>query len=149
MKAPDITYRYLYPKDVSGPTFEIVSRNDGGAVTATSRTFTFAEIPKDKVLVLSNFMSTATPGATQAVTSITLSAFTSSGQEWTIVGQSFVVAADVVQTLAWDGVVYVAGREPGAANLRMVGTFDAGVASNAINFNFHGFVIPRGNAAIF
>jgi len=148
MQVPEIAYRYIYPKDVSGPTFEILTRVLAGAETGDP-IINFTGIPKDKVLVLTNVAMLANPGATQACTFIGLSGFSSAGAIFDIKVETFPADADENQTLNWDGAVYIAGGVEGQVNLRFSAAFDAGVNSNTLDANFNGVIIPRGNIAIF
>jgi len=149
VQAPEITYRYIYPKDVAGPTFEIVTRSLALSSAAIPLVINFTGIPKDKILVLTNAAIQANPGATQAVVLIALQGFSSAGAIFEINVDLFVPDADVPRTMNWQGAVYIAGGVEGANNVRLAVDFDAGANANSINLSFTGVVIPRGNAAIF
>jgi len=134
---------------VAGPTFEIVHRNLDNSGTATQIVSQIAIVPKDKILVLSNFTVIAVPGATQAITNFRLSGFTQAGQEFNIMRQVAAETADINDTMNWQGEVYLHGRADQAINIQVIVNFDAGVASNLIAASLSGVVIPRGNAANF
>ncbi|MEE8609034.1 MAG: hypothetical protein V3S55_15630 [Nitrospiraceae bacterium] len=149
MRAPEITYRYLYPKDVAGPTFEVLIRALNFSDTATVVPILFTGIPKDKILVLTNAMLQADPGATQACTRLTLSGFSSAGALFDIAGVSPDANADEVITLNWQGELFLSGGVEGQSVVRANAVYDAGVAANRIDLSFHGIVIPKANVAIF
>jgi len=134
---------------VAGPTFEIVHRNLDASGTASQQVAQLAVVPRDKILVLSNFVAIAAPGLTQAVVNMRLSGFTQAGQEFNIARLIFPETTDLNETLNWDGEIYLHGRVDDGINIQILATFDAGVASNLIATSLSGIVIPRGNAANF
>jgi len=149
VKAPEITYRFQYPRDVAGPTFEVLHRVQNADASSTSVALQLSIIPKDKILVLSNISIQAIPGATQACEDIRFSAFTPAALEFNI--SRFVAAgtADTSVAFNWQGEVYIHGRADNANNVQAAAIFDAGANSNGIRVTFSGIVIPRGNAALF
>jgi len=149
MRAPDITYRYIYPKDTAGPTFELVSRDLQEAASANNIDIRFAGIPKDKVLVLSNVAMNAVPGGALVVTNMQLSAFTQQGQEFIIAETNPDTSAVRLANINWQGAIYIPGRAADADNVRFLVFFDAGTSSNALRVGLHGVVIPRGNVSSF
>lgn len=149
MRAPDITYRYVYPRDIAGPTFEVLARSFFLSSAATNVSQSLSLINKDKIFVLNNIAIQADPGATQALLDLRVSAFTPAGAEWNIIRFRAAATADLIESFNWSGEVYVLGREPGIVNVRVVGLFDAGVNANNVDVSLHGIVIPRGNSANF
>ena len=149
MKAPEITYRYIYPRDVAGPTFEVLSRTFFLSDAATSISQSLSLITKDKILVLNNISIQADPGATQALLDLRVSAFTPAGAEWNITRFRGAGTADLIEAFNQTGEWYILGREPDVVNVRVVGLFDAGVNANNVDVSLHGIVIPRGNSANF
>jgi len=149
MIVPEIAYRYIYPKDVAGPTFEVFSREVIVADTSTGVSIAITGISKDKILVLSNVILVATPGATQAVGTMNIQGLAGSGSPFDIQHRVTVGTADLVETMEWQGQVFIPGRGEGDTNFTLTVTYDAGVASNSFFGGIHGVVIPRGNAAVF
>jgi len=149
VRAPDITYRYIYPIDVAGPTFEVIARTLNAADTATLVSNNLRGIPMNKVLVLTNVTCFTNPGATQGVTAITVSMFTSAGAQINVASEQFVVVADQNQALNWQGEVYIPGRGEGNSSVGFSAQYDAAVNSNSAVFHLQGVVIPRGNVATF
>lgn len=149
MLTPDFTYAFRQPKDVSGPTFEPYLRQ--GVVQATSGglTFTLIDLPRDRMLVLSNVVMLGLPGATQACTAFALSATTAAGLQMEIARENFPVVADLRRTLNWQGQIFILGGGLATTLLTAVATFDAGVNQNEIRVGVHGVVIPRANASPF
>jgi len=148
LSVPEIAYRYIYPRDVAGPTFEIMSRSGSTADTAVAVTRQITGVPKDRVLCLSNLAAFINPGATQAGTSIVISGFTQAAASFRIVSDTFVIVADLNHDVAWAGQVFLPGRGDDPV-LTVTGNFDAGVNSNSLSFAMQGVVIPRGNSAAF
>lgn len=148
MFAPDITYRYIYPIDSAGPTFEILSRVLNNTDTSGTIVVELTGIPKNKVLVLSNASLFADPGAAQTLLTMDLSGLTAAGALFPIVtGAPDVVAKR--QALNWSGAAYIPGRGDTDPSLRLTAVFDLGVAGNFAQMSVHGVVIPRGNASSF
>jgi len=146
---PDITYRYLYPIDSAGPTFELVIRELNETAGATLVEVELIGIPQNKIFVLGNISMTAFPGATQSCTSLQLAGFTSAGARVLISQKRFVAVAGVIQELNWDGQVWLTGRGAGAITVQMSAVFSAAVNDNQIVTGLFGVVIPRGNAGAF
>lgn len=149
MRAPDITYRYAYPRDVAGNTLELLSRRGDVSATATTVFSRISNLSKDKILCLSNVSVLALPGLTNAVTDITIAGITAAGQTFAIAELRPVIVTDLVQAHDWSGSVYIPGGGDGTVQLEISGAFDAGVASNRIITGVHGFIVPRGNIAQF
>jgi len=149
MLAPDIAYSFRLPKDVSGPTLEVLSRIATEAGTATTVTFEFSNLAKDRILILNNVSARGTPGATQACTNLVIRAVTAAGLFFDVARNTFVVAADVVQTLNWQGSVFIPGGGTPSTTVQVNADFDAGVASNTVRVSIHGTIIPRANVAQF
>lgn len=149
MDAPDSTYRYAYPKDIAGQTFETLSRAVSNTATAAVRTFTFVDLSKDKVLVLTNVSVDGDPGAGQNVVSLRVEGFTAALLGFTIAVVIPPGTADVTEELNWQGAVYLPGGGDGTTQVQIAVVFNAGIASNALRASLHGIIIPRGNVAQF
>ncbi len=149
MLAPDLTYSFRMPKDVSGPTFEILSRDASISDTSTTVTFTLDDLPKDRLLILSNIQVHANPGAAQGMDNIRAFGTTPAGQMFGIARLNEPVVAGLTRSLNWQGQVYIMGGGRGTNQVTIVGGFDSGVAANVITVGIHGLVIPRANAAAF
>lgn len=128
---------------------EVLSRLATPAATATTVEFTFTDLAKDRMLILSNIAIRADPGATQALTSLQVFGFTPGRLEFDIVRLNPVITADLTQDLNWQGQVYLLGGGTPSNTLRFRAGFDAGVNSNALRIGFHGIVVPRANVAPF
>jgi len=149
MLAPDLSYRFLYPKDIAGPTFELCARSANDSATNATVTSNYTFLPKDKMLCVSSMSLQADPGATQAVTDIRISFFTATGFEFNVVRRITPGTADLIEAFHWEGQVYILGRSPAAVNVRVQVIFDAGVNSNNVTSSVFGIVVPRGNVALF
>jgi len=149
VRAPDITYRYIYAIDTAGPTFEVVARGLTVSATNVIAAINFTGVPKNKVLVLTNATLHGNPGATQACIALTLSMRTSANAEINVHQETFPVDADENQTANWIGEIYIPGRGEGNPSVGFTSVYDAGVAANVGNFALHGVIIPRGNVATF
>jgi len=150
MRAPDVTYRYLYPKDVSGPTFEILSRSfSSGATAAATITETLTGVPLDRILVLTNATIEGLPGAAQTIDEMVIQGTTQAGLTYNIAVARPLLAATEGATLNWAGEVYIQGGGAGSATIRLSCVFNAGVAANSLFASLSGIVIPRGNAGPF
>ncbi len=149
MRAPGITYRYIYPKDVAGPTFEIVAISFNQPGTLATIINNFQGVPKDKVLVLTNAVLIAVPGAAQTIDDIHLDYFTGAGQQIQAMREQPAAAAAQSVTMNWAGEIYLNGRGAGITSVSMAAVFNAGVASNRLVSSISGIVIPRGNSSLF
>jgi len=149
MLTPDITYRYIYPKDIAGPTFEVFARELIQTVANVTNTIAISGISRDKVLVLSNVVLVANPGATQAAETMNLQGISGSGSPFDIQHRIAAGTADLSEVMSWSGQVFIPGRGEGLTNLTITVTFDAGVAGNLVFGGIHGIVIPRANVAVF
>lgn len=131
--------------DVSGPTALILSRHFQLSAGATLLEFFFSDLPKDRVLVLSNVSLLAAPGATQAGRAMSIQAFSQGVENFNIDQRIPLFVADINQVLNWQGEVYIQGGGPGTDTLRIFTVFSAGANANAITVGVHGMIIPRGN----
>lgn len=149
MKAPDLTYRFVYPKDVAGPTFGLLFRRFDDSQVATSVNAQLQGIPKDRILVISNLSVSITPGAAQTPLLGTISGFTAAGAQVNIHTQAFTGAAGAPVTQNWQGEAMVLGRGAGVQSVNFRVTFDLGGVANAATWHIFGYVIPRGNSYSF
>jgi len=149
MRVPELVYRFLYPKDVAGPTFELCPRTTTTAATSNVILVAFPGPSMDRVLCLTNIFIRADPGATQAAIQLLAFLTTPGGLDVNIAGINPDVSADTIQTLNWSGEIYIGGGGSDSTILTMSGVFDAGVASNSVSASFFGVVIPRGTIAPF
>jgi len=149
MRAPEISYRFQYPKDVSGPTFEIVARTLSTSASSLTIQNDVFEVPKDKVFCLSNVSMIANPNATNGVVNMVLSIFSAAQSRVQLMNLEFPATADAEETLNWQGEVYMLGGGAGTVSLRFYFEFDDALAANQAVANWNGIVIPRGNAAAF
>lgn len=150
MRAPEITYGYTAPTDTAGPTFELFTRNESisGGASALS-VLTFGDIPKDRILVLSNVALTADPGNAQFIDEMRIQGITQAGLIFDIATDIVVKAANIEASLNWDGAVYIQGGGLGNDSIRVLASFDAFANANLLAVGLHGVVIPHGNVASF
>lgn len=149
MFVPEISYRYIYPKDVAGPTFEILSRLIVTSIANATATAVIQGIPKDRILVLANVSVEIVPGATQAATAARVRAFTSAAAAFLIEHNVYPATADAIEVLNWTGSIFIPGRGEDETTVEVSAFFDAGVNANVTTVGVHGIVIPRGNSAAF
>jgi len=149
MRAPGITYRYSYPRDTAGQTFQPLYRHISDSDTATLVTASFAGIPRDKVLVITNVCVECDPGAGQSCTNIVLRAHAPAGIAFNIAMNFFAAAADESRSLNWDGEIFLVGNARDQINVRAFGIFSSGVAANLTTMSLYGVVIPLANVGPF
>jgi len=149
VRAPDITYRYAYPKDVASNTLEVLVRRFDTTDTATTVFGRFANLSKDKILIITNISGQGLPGLTNSVTDISFTGFTAAGQNFAIAELRPVLVADLTHAHDWSGEVWIPGGGEGSIQLELSAAFDAGVAANRAIFGICGLIIPRGNVAQF
>lgn len=149
MRAPGITYQFASPKDVAGPSFEILSRHlqisTGLVVVETLLT----DLAKDRILCFNNAAVRADPGAAQNVIAIQIQGVTQTGENFVIASFDAALTADKIEDLNWAGSVYLLGGGPGTTTLRVFSSYNSGAAANTMTVGLHGIVIPRGNAGAF
>lgn len=149
MLTPEITYRYTLPKDVAGPTFEIFHQTENTTAAAAQIFRRASGIPKDRILIVSNIILHADPGATQACIELSARAFTQAGIAFQVDQLDFAVVADLNHNLSWQGELWLPGRGGVANMLEFRATFDAGVNANVLETCLQGVLIPRGNVGAF
>jgi len=147
--APDLAYSFRVPKDVSGPTMQLLSRRVTVADTATTVLFTLTGVARDMCLILNNASVRLSPGATQTVEMCVLQGTSAAGLQFDIERTLFHTAATQEEALNWTGAVYLLGGGTDNTIIRVSTRFDAGVNSNQIVVNLHGIIIPRANIAPF
>lgn len=146
MRFPGITYAFKRPTDVNSPTALILSRHfqvSGGGLSLLE--FLFSDLPKDRVLVLTNVSVVAAPGLAQSVVEIKIQGFSQGVENFNIDQRIPPSTVDIVEVLNWQGEVYIMGGGPGTNTLRVFGFFSAFANSNALTVGVHGIIIPRGN----
>jgi len=148
VRVPEIAYRFSWPTDTSGPTFQVIARDFNVSTAAVTITHSLTGLAKDRVLVLTNASLYATPGATQAVVTLQLYAFTGAGMQHQVMRESPLQVADQIESMNWQGEIFIQGRGV-STNLWLIATFDAGVNANRLQAGFDGVVIPRGNTAAY
>jgi len=149
VRAPEITYRYIYPKDIAGPTFEILTRSLSLTASAASLNIPLNDIPLDKVLVLNNASLLAGPDATQVAQILRFEGVTAAGLTFTIAESREVTVAGLAMALNWSGEVFLAGGGRGNTTVNVFGNFDSGAQPNFLQGSFSGTIIPRANIATF
>jgi len=149
VRAPPITYRYIYPKDVAGPTLEGFVRHRTVVAAATQIEQFVTGIPKDRILVLTNVCMECAPGAAQILENIAVQGFTSAGLQFNIALERPDPTVSADRVLNWTGEVWITGRGEGVNSMRLNSVYDLGVANNTTTFTVFGFIIPRANVAPF
>lgn len=149
MQVPEITYRYIYPRDVAGPTFEVLSRQLSLVASASPLEVNVIGIPKDKIFVLTNFSMEGNPGSTQACVLLQVRGLTQAGTDFHVNTANFAVTADLTQNAVWQGGVYLQGRGEDQNSVRFLAFFDATTNGNTLGVGVQGIVIPRGNYSAF
>ena len=146
MRFPGITYSFKRPTDVSGPTALILSRHfqiSGGGSSLLD--FRFSDVPKDRVLVLTNVSVIAQPGLAQHVIEMKIQAFSQGVENFNIDQRLPLQVTDQDEVLNWQGEVYIQGGGPDTDTIRIFTFYNSAVASNAMTLGMHGIIIPRGN----
>jgi len=149
MRVPEITYRFLYPKDVSGPTFELFTEFVQVAGVAAELSLVTRGIAKDKVLCLTNLQLDLRPSGGESALRGACVATTPGGVAINLVQDNFPSDADQRQSINWSGEVYVGGMGAANGSISATGTFSGAVQSGSLFLSVFGVVIPRGNIAPF
>ena len=149
MLVPDIAYAFTRPTDTAGPTFEILSRQQQLSTAAILVELFLTDIPKDRVLVLSNVAMRADPGSGQGVDELVIQGVTQAGLIFDIKTQFIDGANNIRFNLDWQGEVFIQGAGAGNTTLRAFALFSAGAAANLFQASFHGVIIPHGNVGAF
>jgi len=146
VRFPGITYAFKRPTDTNSPTALILSRHfqvSGGGLSLLE--FVFDQLPKDRVLVLTNVSLIAQPGAAQFVREMKIQAFSQGVENYNVDQRLPLGVVDQDEVLNWQGEVYIQGGGPGTDTVRVFAFFNASAAANAITVGLHGIIIPRGN----
>jgi len=151
VNVPEITYAFNTPKDVAGPTAEVLSRVLNTSGLAASLTVSVTGIPRDRILILQNVAIESFPDALQSVNQIRIQGFTGAGQQFEIARTrpSTPLAVSEGLTFNWQGSVWLHGRAGNQVAVSVVSTYNAGVTENFLSVGLQGIVIPRGNVAMF
>ena len=149
MRAPGITYAFTSSKDVAGPQFEILSRHDQISASSLILETLITDLPKDKILVLTNVSVAADPGAAQGVVELAIQGVTQAGLNFTIARKLPIGTTGESDELNWDGEVYIQGGGDGATSVRVISVFGTDTNANLSTVGIHGIVIPHGNAGAF
>jgi len=146
---PDIAYRFIYPKDTSGPTMELFAQNFFESDTDASIVININGIPKDRALIISNVTMNGQPGAAQTIDRLTCAMFTHAGVGFNIVDAFPLLAATERAALNWAGEAWALGRGGAETTVRFTAGFNAGVAINSLGVGVSGFLVPRANLSVF
>lgn len=148
MKAPDHTYRFLYPKDVSGSTLETFYRKQSQTILGDT-SFTINGVSKDRILVLSNIIVELIPGLGQSATRLLVLLSPPGGITFNIIVDDYPIVADLDRAFNWAGEVFCIGGGVETPILQFNCSFDAAGVNNIGTATVCGYVIPRGNVAPF
>jgi len=149
MRLPEIAYRFLYPKDVSGPTFELESVFLTGSGTAASLTVDMTGVPIDRVLCVTNMQVSFLPGVGGQFLRGAIFGTTPGGVVFNIIQSKFPGTDDLREDINWDGEIYIGGSGIDNPILSALGVKDDAIVSSTVHFSVFGVVIPRGNIAPF
>ena len=149
MLVPDIAYAFSRPTDTAGPTFEILTRQEQISTAALLIEILLTDIPKDRVVVLSNVSMRADPGSGQAIDELAIQGVTQAGLNFDIKSQFVDLANNIRGNLDWQGEVFIQGAGDGNTTLRAFALFDVAAAANLFQCSFHGVIIPHGNVGAF
>lgn len=147
MRAPELAYSFNQPKDVSGPTLELFSRQLATTTATNPIQLAFSGIPKDKILIVTNLSLSANPGATQAVENMSVLGTFPAGIATTIEQNFPLQVADLTEALNWQGEVWIPGGDQN--QLIFSATFDAAANPNFMSVHAYGLIVPRANTANF
>lgn len=145
MRFPGIAYSFQRPTDVAGPTALILSRHAEVASALSVQIFTFGDLAKDRVLVLTNLTVKAKPGAAQFVTEIQVQAFSQGESSFNVAQETPTGIVNQSEVLNWQGEVYIQGGGPATQTINIFTFFNASVTVNTMRLGLHGIIIPRGN----
>lgn len=149
MRSPELTYQFNTELDTSGPTLQLVHRS----LTLTSASvllqLNLAGIPKESIFILSSASIAALPGAAQTVVALSILGTTPALNLFNIKNAFFPVLAVEPRTLDFSGEIMIHGSGGILNSVSLLATFNAGVAANQVRMAIAGYVIPRGNVAIF
>jgi len=145
VRAPEIVYRFVTPTDTAGGTIDILSRVERLSVGTLQFTFTVDDIPKDRIIVLTNVALLCEPGPTFDVEELKIQGVTQTGQIFDIATDVTIGAADEEKSLNWQGSVWIQGAGDGNASLRATARVSANTAASAAEVAWHGLIIPHGN----
>jgi len=128
---------------------QVLSRQDQLSSSAVLFTFTVDDIPKDRILIVTNVALTAEPNAALIVEEMKIQGVTQTGLIFDIATDIEVKAVGQRVSLNWDGQVWMQGGGLGTSTLRATALFDSNASPNIVSVGWHGIVIPHGNAASF
>lgn len=146
MRAPEGTF-FLNERDRNGPTFEPFTRIFQLASVVNPHEFLINNIPKDRMLVLTNAHVRGIPQAALSVVYLLLQGNTQANMTFDIAVEFPEVIVNQARVLNWQGSVYILGAGSGQRTLRMVVNYSGAHASNTSYVGVHGIMVPRGNAS--
>lgn len=149
MLVPDIAYRFVAPTDTAGPSFEILSRQQSLSGGPILTVLTVSDIPKDRILVLSNVELIGEPGATQNVEEMKIQGVTQAGLIFDIDADVRSGSADDSRDIGWHGQVWIQGGGDGNDTVRTTVLFNSVTNANTVTVGIHGIIVPHGNAGAF
>lgn len=139
MRFPEWLYRLL-PGDQGSQQLGVIWRDGAAAGVLTTVGTTVYTVPSDKCLVLTNLTGEFVPGAGETSSRRRFMADPPSGTvRYNILDDHVNIGASAVSD-NWQGEVII----PGGWKVRVEGEFAPGAASNAVNCELHGYLIPRG-----
>lgn len=145
MRFPGIAYSFMRDTDTAGPTALILSRHLQVSSAAVQLEQFFANLPKDRILVLTNVSVASDPGSGQAISEIAIQGLSQGITNFTVARLLPPITTALNRDLNWQGEVYIQGGGPGTNTVRMFTQFDAGANANLMTVGLHGIIIPRGN----
>jgi len=145
MRFPGIAYSFMRDTDVAGPTALILSRHFSVSSSLALLEFLFTDLPKDRVLVLTNVAVAGLPGASQGVREVGIQGISQGEENFTIAHDYLPGTNDLRAMINWQGEVYIQGGGPGTTTVRLLTFFTDLTNANTMTIGIHGIIIPRGN----
>ncbi|MEA3482769.1 MAG: hypothetical protein U9R65_12545 [Pseudomonadota bacterium] len=147
MRVPELVYQFQRPLDAAGPTFELYQRELAATFNGVQVRAALSNVPKDRVLVISNVHVRSVRGGVVGITRIVINGTTNAGRVITIKNVDFVPAVGGSANLDWQGEVQLLGGGPLISTIFADTFFDAANAANGTTISVFGIMIPRGNIA--
>jgi len=145
VRVPEIVYRFITPTDTAGGTLDILSRAERQSVGTFQFTFVVNDIPKDRIIVLTNVALLAEPALAFLVEEMKIQGVTQTGQIFDIATDVTHGVADEEKSLNWQGSVWIQGAGAGNSTLRATVRVDQNTLASAAEVAWHGIIIPHGN----
>ena len=150
MRAPDIAYAFVQPKDVSGPTLEATHRRANLAAAATLIVgASLLDLPIDRAFVLTNATARGFPDAGNRLAALRLVGTTPALNVFEIAQFVFNPALINGQqgTANWQGELVILGAGNLTVQCQWQAEFTLAAQPNSMISGISGYTIPRANIA--